>query len=88
MQAIEFKTILQNGKVTLPPEYASQWEGKAIRVLVLDDSEQVKKLVNSLQNSPFKAVSLKTKGFKFNREEANVFPFNWFNHLSGENHGD
>lgn len=72
MQAIEFKTILQNGIVTLPPEYANQWEGKTIRVLVLDDSEQVEESVKPPQTSPFKAISLKTKGFKFNREEANA----------------
>jgi len=36
MQAIEFKTILHNGTVTIPPEYSAQWEGKTIRVIVLD----------------------------------------------------
>jgi len=72
MQAIEFKTILQNGTVTLPPEYASQWEGKTIRVLVLDDSEPVEESVQPNQTLPFQAISLKTKGFKFNREEANA----------------
>jgi len=72
MQAIEFKTILQNGTVTLPPEYASQWEGKTIRVLVLDDSEPVEESVQPKQTLPFQAISLKTKGFKFNREEANA----------------
>jgi len=38
MQAIEFKTILHNGTVTIPAEYSSQWEGKTIRVIVLDDA--------------------------------------------------
>lgn len=37
MQAIEFKTTLHNGIVTIPPEYSAQWEGKTIRVIVLDD---------------------------------------------------
>jgi len=72
MQAIEFKTILQNGTVTVPPEYASQWEGKTIRVLVLDDSEQLKESAEPPQTSPFQAISLQTQGFKFNREEANA----------------
>lgn len=72
MQAIEFKTILQNGTVTVPPEYAGQWEGKTIRVLVLDDSEQVEESAEPSKTSPFQAISLKTKGFKFNREEANA----------------
>ena len=38
MQAIEFQTILHNGIVTIPPDYAAQWEGKTIRVIVLDDA--------------------------------------------------
>ncbi len=38
MQAIEFQTILQNGTFTIPPEYAAQWEGKAIRVILLDEA--------------------------------------------------
>ncbi|MGK7875667.1 MAG: hypothetical protein AB4426_20910 [Xenococcaceae cyanobacterium] len=39
MQAIEFKTILHNGTVTIPPQYSPQWEGKAIRVILLEDKE-------------------------------------------------
>jgi hypothetical protein len=38
MQAIEFKTTLHNGTVTIPPEYSSQWEGKTIRVILLDEA--------------------------------------------------
>jgi hypothetical protein len=38
MQAIEFKTTLHNGTVILPPEYSSQWEGKTIRVILLDEA--------------------------------------------------
>jgi hypothetical protein len=39
MQSIEFKTILHNGIVNLPLEYSSQWEGKTIRVILLDEAE-------------------------------------------------
>jgi hypothetical protein len=38
MRAVEFKTILNNGVVTIPPEYVSQWEGKPIRVILLDEA--------------------------------------------------
>jgi hypothetical protein len=38
MRAVEFKTILNNGVVTIPPEYISQWEGKPIRVILLDEA--------------------------------------------------
>ena len=39
MQAIEFKTILHNGTVTIPAQYSPQWEGKAIRVIFLEEDE-------------------------------------------------
>lgn len=38
MQVIEFNTIIQNGTITIPPEYSSEWEGKTIRVIVLDEA--------------------------------------------------
>jgi len=41
MQAIEFKATLHNGIVTIPPEYSAQWEGKTIRVIVLDDDAPI-----------------------------------------------
>ena len=38
MQAIEFNTIIQNGTIAIPPEYSSEWEGKTIRVILLDEA--------------------------------------------------
>lgn len=72
MPVVEFKTILHNGKVTLPSEYAEQWEGKTIRVLILEDVEPVTEMVKPSENKPFQSIALKTQGFKLNREEANV----------------
>lgn len=37
MQAIEFQTTIQNGTVIIPPEYSSDWEGKTIRAIVLEE---------------------------------------------------
>ena len=68
MEAIEFKTILHNGTVVIPTQYSSQWEGKTIRVIVLDESEPVEKPKKMM----FKAISLNTQEFDFNREEANA----------------
>ena len=68
MEAIEFKTTLRNGTVVIPQEYSSQWEGKAIRVIVLGESEPVEKPKKMV----FKAISLNTQEFDFNREEANA----------------
>ncbi|WYL94654.1 MAG: hypothetical protein HEQ35_13030 [Gloeotrichia echinulata IR180] len=72
MEAIEFKTIIHNGTVVIPPQYSSEWEGKPIRVIVLDDSELLSEPVEKLKKTIFKAISLNTQGFNFNREEANV----------------
>jgi len=70
MEAIEFKTIIHNGTVVIPPQYSSEWEGKVIRVIVLDDSELLSEPVEKLKKTIFKAISLNTQGFNFNREEA------------------
>lgn len=72
MQAIEFKTTLYNGIVTIPSEYSAQWEGKTIRVIVLDEANDLAPSVEQPQTSAFRAASLNTQGFKFNREEANA----------------
>ena len=72
MQAIEFKTVLHEGRLTLPPQYLSEWEGKAIRVIVLEDLEDTSQTVEKSESPVFSAVFLETQGFHFNREEANV----------------
>lgn len=36
---LEFKTILHNGIINIPSQYSSQWEGKIIRVIVLETEE-------------------------------------------------
>jgi hypothetical protein len=38
MKAIEFKTTIHNSTVTIPAEYSPEWEGKTIRVIVLEDN--------------------------------------------------
>jgi len=38
MEAIEFKTMVNNGNIAIPAQYSSQWEGKVIRVSVLEDN--------------------------------------------------
>ncbi len=72
MEAIEFKTILHNGTVVIPQKYSSKWEGKAIRVIVLDESEPLSETVEKPKKMMFKAISLNTQKFDFNREDANT----------------
>ncbi|AMA10681.1 MULTISPECIES: hypothetical protein [Cyanophyceae] len=66
MQAIEFKTTIHNGIVNLPAEYTPQLEGKTIRIIVLEDSEEP-----TPPQRQFQAIALNTQGFKFDRLEAN-----------------
>jgi hypothetical protein len=72
MEAIEFKTVIQNGQVSVPPQYSSRWEGKTIRVIVLDDSEIVPEPIKKSEKTICSAISLNTRGFKFDRDEANA----------------
>jgi hypothetical protein len=55
MQAFEFKTILQNGIISLPSEYSQQWEGKIIRVIVLEDIDSTSP---QLETNPLKGSVL------------------------------
>lgn len=69
METIEFKTRPKNGFVTIPPEYSAQWEGKNIRVILLDDEGN---LARPMEQPSFKTISLSTRGLKFNRDSANA----------------
>ncbi|NER93142.1 MAG: hypothetical protein F6J86_04770 [Symploca sp. SIO1B1] len=72
MQAIEFKTILNNGIVAIPSQYSPQWEGKAIRVIiVLEDLENSANLLESLQETQLSAVSLNTQKLQFEQSDTN-----------------
>ena len=69
MQTFEFKVKPQNGMINLPPQF-QQWDDKAVRIILL--IEEINSPVQTKKNRyAFDAVSLKTKGFRFNREEAN-----------------
>ena len=67
MQAYEFDTIIENGIISIPEQYYNQ-NLTSVRVILLSDSPKQRKAVN---NKKFTAMKLKTKGFKFNREDAN-----------------
>lgn len=72
MEAIEFKTVIHNGQVSVPARYSSRWEGKTIRVIVLDDSEIVPEAIEKSETTMFEAISLNTRGFTFDRGDANA----------------
>ena len=55
--------------IKLPPKF-QQWDDKQVRIILL--IEEMDSTIQTQKNRyAFDAVSLNTKGFRFNREEAN-----------------
>lgn len=67
MQAVEFKSQPHDNVVDLPPSL-QEWNGRPVRVILLADESAA----HSAPASSFKAISLKTLGFRLDREEANA----------------
>jgi hypothetical protein len=66
MHAIEFETQAHNGIVEIPQQYLA-WKNKTVKVILLD-IEKEESLIKPIQ---FNAVKLKTKDYRFNRDQAN-----------------
>lgn len=68
MQAIEFVAKAKKGNIKIPKEYQDQLQDQ-FRVIILQEvvipEKKRKKRILS-------AAQIKTKGFKFNRDEANA----------------
>lgn len=67
MKANEFTGKAHDGVVELPPEFRN-WNGRQVRVTLVAEIESVPKA----GASDFKAISISTRAFKFDREEANA----------------
>ncbi len=65
MQAIEFVSKAHDGVVDLPSEHQA-WNGKQVRVILLEAVSEVAK-----RKAQFKAASISTRGFRFDRDAAN-----------------
>jgi len=68
MQAIEFIEQLSDGMIKIPSQF-QHWNNRQVRVILL--AEKIEPHLPEKDSYTFDAVSLKTKGFRFNREEAN-----------------
>ncbi|MDD5391023.1 MAG: hypothetical protein PHD37_16930 [Gallionellaceae bacterium] len=68
MQAVEFNSTAHDNIVELPPELRA-WNGRQVRVILL--AEEGNAPADAGVRS-FTALSLKTQGFRFNRDEANA----------------
>ncbi len=66
MQPLEFETKTHNGTIELPVRFRP-WTDCLVKVIIFMEE------TNTSTTDPyaFDAVSLSTKGFRFNREEAN-----------------
>ncbi len=67
MQAVEFETDIKNGIVRIPKEYKELQYKKNVKLLIVYVDNKNK---NSFKRKKMSAISIDTKEFKFNREEA------------------
>ena len=67
MQAVEFESIIDNGIIRIPNEIKNQI-GEQVKVILL--SKETGKFQKRIKD--FSAISINTKGFVFDRDEANV----------------
>ena len=70
MQAIEFIAKAEKGSIKIPKEYQEQLQDQ-FRVIILQEAPVPEKKVTRKKRT-LRAAQIKTKGFKFNRDEANV----------------
>lgn len=65
MQAIEFVSKAHDGVVDLPIEHQG-WNGKQVRVILLDATSEATK-----RKPSFEVATISTRGYRFNRDAAN-----------------
>ena len=66
MHAIEFEAQTHDGIVQIPPQYQA-WQNKTVHVILLEPEEK-----HALVQTPqFTAAALKTRNYRFDREQAN-----------------
>jgi len=66
MKAIEFRAKADKGVIEIPEEFRNKLDHEVRVILLWEETEK-----EYLGKPRFTAVKIKTKGFKFNREEAN-----------------
>ena len=66
MHAIEFEAQTHDGIVQIPPQF-QDWQNKTVHVILLEPEEKT-----VLARMPqFTAAALKTRSYRFDREQAN-----------------
>jgi hypothetical protein len=69
MRAVEFITTVHDNVVDLPIEH-SVWNGAKVHVIMLEEKDATKCSLTP----PFRAVSIKTRNFRLDRDRANARP--------------
>jgi hypothetical protein len=69
MQAYEFNTVVREGIIRIPEQYRGKLLSP-VRVILLSNATET--TVTTTGNKKFTAMKLQTKGFTFDREEANA----------------
>ena len=70
MKAIEFIADAQDGTIKVPKKYWKDLEQK-LRVIILVDEQMPEAKPKKIGKRQLKAMSVKTKGLVFDRDEAN-----------------
>ena len=66
MESIAFETMIRNGMIAIPEEYRKRFQ-EPFRIIV-----HIEPLTEKQETGvSFNAARISTKGFKFNRDEAN-----------------
>ena len=68
MKAIEFEADVQNSLIQVPQH--ENLESRHVRVILMWDQDSVRRL--EAKSAAFSAPVLKTKDYRFGRQEANV----------------
>ena len=70
MKAIEFSGNIKDGVVKIPKKFLPNLADESVRIIILVKDQEPSRKKPSLKKR-FKSVSLDTRGFKFDRNEAN-----------------
>ncbi len=68
MKAIEFETDVRDSRIQVPRE--ENLEACHVRVILMWDQDRTRR--SGVQSATFSTPVLKTKGYRFNRQEANA----------------
>ena len=70
MYAVEFEATIKNGIVHIPKEYKDLQEKRKVRFLIMYDRDDEYKTNTRQGKKEMSAISIDTRGFKFDRDEA------------------